>query len=126
MLRRFFSRYSNRAQSAQLQSLLALFAPLLDQVVEFDWAAAVQRADESRATFLNVTLVVVVTGSAGIQVALVVERLILDGLHPCGFRFRRRLQRARLIRPRMLDDIGDVGRLLLEHVREVRRQSILR
>src|SRR5271167_5245089 len=111
--------------SAEAQALhLTVFAPSANQLVEFDGAAAVQLAGEA-AAFLRHALVVVVAGGACLEEFLVVHRFLLDRFDPFGFRLGGGLDASRLVRFRVTNKLGDMARLLLEHMRKVRRERIL-
>jgi len=74
--------------------------------VELDRPAIIQTADEP-GTFIELALVVVVTGGAFV-VEIALRGFLPDGLSPFGLRLRRRLKGSRLMQLRMLNDIGDV------------------
>src|SRR5271154_4435031 len=113
-------------RSAESQPLhLSVGTPSPNDLVELDWAAAVQLARESEA-FGRHAFVIVVAGGAGLEKFLIVHRLRFDRRDPFGFRLRRRLDASRFIRLGVLDELGDVLGLLLEHVWKVRGQGILR
>lgn len=93
--------------------------------MELNRSAAVLLAEKPRA-FSGFTFIVVVSRRAFPQEPLFVYGFLLDRCHPLGFRLGSRFQTARLMRFGVQDKLGDVARLLQEHVRKVCRQSILR
>src|SRR5579872_868838 len=119
-------RWCKALGSAELEAFhLAVREPFIDDLLELDWSTSVQSADETRA-FIQLTFVVVVARSAfELKIATLRFRSI-DGVHPCSFSFISGFDDSRLSPLRVLNDLGNVTRLIRKHMRKVRGYAVLR
>src|SRR5580698_7502 len=92
--------------------------------MELDRSALEQTADKPGA-LIEVAFIVVVARRAFL-VEILLRGSFVDRLDPLRFGLGRRLEAPRLMQLRMLNDIRDMRRLLIQHMGEVRRQRILR
>src|ERR1700722_17807812 len=112
--------------SSELETFhLAIRAPFANDLVEFDRSAAVLFSEQA-GIFRRLPFIVVVPRGAFPQESLIVYGLAPDRCDPFGLGLRRGFERSRFLGLGMLNQFGDVARLLLEHVREVLREAVLR
>src|SRR5262249_48833357 len=115
------TRWTRRGLS-QLEAFeVARRAPLLEDAEKLHRAAAVEPV--LSAALSRLAFVVVVAGCAALEKLAGEHREADDRRHPLLLGFFRDLDRAHVTVDGVLDDVGDVLALLVQHVRKIHREA---